>query len=137
MKILVRSLLVVAVALSASAAFAQGDRNGNRGNVCFVDGLGSMPADQFFSSVANASRGGCAGGKLAKQPNSGRLYENGRKVGERLSNTEMKDAIRRIGGGCHVYSCEEIGANGTTSDDFNRNGTPRNGIPVGGGGSAW
>ncbi len=134
------SLVVAAIALASTVAFAQGDRNGNAGNVCFIEQTGEVvAADSFFSLVHQKSqKEGCAAGKLFKQSNSGRLYISGRKVAERLSGSELEASMRQFGvQGCSVYVCNERGPNGVTSDDFKRNGTPRNDVPVGGGGSGW
>jgi hypothetical protein len=134
----VLTMVAFAVAMASTVAFAQSDRNGNRGNNCQITQTGEIiPADTFFSKVHQLSqREGCAAGKLFKQSRSGRVYVNGRKVGDGLSNSEMEAVIaQHAHGRCPVYSCDEYGPRGTTSDDFNRNGTPR--PPVSGGGSGW
>lgn len=73
--------------------------------------------DQFFSDVANASRGGrCTYGKIFHLAGSGRVYSNGRLVADPatgkvrgLTNAEAARAKREAGGGCTEYSCDEAG----------------------------
>ncbi len=108
-KLLVATLSVL-VSVGASAASPTPD------SYCRVRVNGTETGqlvnwNEFFSKVANESRGGeCTYGKIYHMENSGRVYSNGRKLGDNLSNAEAQSLIRRNRlSGCTEYSCDEAG----------------------------
>jgi hypothetical protein len=123
MKMILFSL--IAGAFIGATASAQ-DRVGNAGNLCIVERgqqKAVIEADEFFSGVAAESRGGrCTYGKLKSQDRSGRVYYDGRKVADGLSNSQAQDVKAEVRArydlsGCANYVCDEFGPNGSTSDD--------------------
>lgn len=109
MKKIILSLLTVA---AVSPAFA---RSPSPVADCMIKGTNQVvDGSRFFSIVHEASYGGrCSYGKIASVPYSGRVYFNGRKVADNLSNAsaaDIKRIVRGLGGSgnCENFSCEEV-----------------------------
>lgn len=114
MKSLIATFFVAASLFGAGSVMAEPTPQAN----CLVR-MNNHPTgeyvrwNRFFSRVHEYSQSyGCAVGKIAYTSESGRMYVNGRKVGNYLSNSEIARLKADYGYShysCPTFTCDEVG----------------------------